>query len=545
MSKAVALLAGLGAGYMNAEDKKREQKRQDERDARERTVFDQQQADRDRAQVDREELRAAAADRVPTEVQLPGPVMPDEAQPTGIKVGSRYFAEQGVANEAAAAENAPGAARKRVMDTLTAQGKPLEADQIRTSGLQADAAQVTLDRAKVDEANRAFDDGIRKALQSGGAKGLAQFMSDSTADGKGGAVKFQAQENLDGTWQMMRVGEDGSLTPYGGKFTADERGYATAGMLLSRTVPEAAKVAHFQAEAKAESDRSHQRTMEGIAQKSADTQEQYRKDQAENMRQQRALESQRIAALTAKAAAPGGPIQIGVKDMRDFEGDLTGQIKDLYPIKDGATPTERSAMQAQQNHLVANAQMVFQNSAQAGVPITASMALQALKLRDDRANVKIAQVNGQPREVVMVGSTPVVVSGPLQQKQPAAGAAQVAAAGGAQAPGQPLTGTTVAGLQQQLAAQGVSPAAVAPPPQAPKPVAGPSVPADKAALLAPLTQEVQQVSQQMAAAAQSGDQAAIQRYAALLEQVRAKRRDAAVHQLGEAGATEYLSNLPI
>jgi hypothetical protein len=109
----------------------------------------------------------------------------------------------------------------------------------------ADMTHVVLEKCRHDEANQMFDDGLRKAITKG-PDALAEFMSESHADGKFGAVKFKAMPSADGkSWQMHRVADDGSLSPFGGRFESSESGYATAGMMLSRSVPDAAKVAHM------------------------------------------------------------------------------------------------------------------------------------------------------------------------------------------------------------------------------------------------------------------------------------------------------------
>lgn len=106
------------------------------------------------------------------------------------------------------------------------------------------------------EANRVFDQGPREALAKG-PDALAQFMSDSAADGKGGAVKFKAVTLPDGEgWQMHRVSDEGHLSRFGRNFTSDETGMATAGLLLSRAVPATGKVAHLKAALEAARERS-------------------------------------------------------------------------------------------------------------------------------------------------------------------------------------------------------------------------------------------------------------------------------------------------
>lgn len=256
MSGAISFLAGLGAGYMGQRQKELENDRAAAKDQREKDLFDANMADRNQALADKNELRTAAAPVAVTEVA--GKPMPAEADnsasvasdnPTvgGYKAGANTFAARGVATADAAAQNTPDGARSRVTAKLIAQGNILGADHLATSGIQAQAAQVTLDKGKREEAQAVFTQGLHKAIPQG-PEAIAKFMSDSSADGTGGATKFTAVVNPDATWQMMRIGADGTQTPFGGKYANDTNGYIQAGYDLDQAVKPESKMAHMMAE---------------------------------------------------------------------------------------------------------------------------------------------------------------------------------------------------------------------------------------------------------------------------------------------------------
>ena len=113
-------------------------------------------------------------------------------------------------------------------------------------------------------------------------------------------------------------------------------------------------------------------------------------------------------------------MQIGLKDMRDFEGDVEKYIKDQFPVKEGADPKERAAMNAQATTIKALGNSMFQTNAAVGIPLTAGTVMQAMELAKDRSNVQIVQVNGTAHEAVVVNGQHVITSGALQKKAPAA-----------------------------------------------------------------------------------------------------------------------------
>lgn len=524
MSKAIAFLAGLGTGYMKAEDKKVEDARKAASDKREQELFDANMADRKRVSDDRDALRTAAA---PVTVD-PNMVKPetmdnrDVGQPgetlnqDGYKVGARRFATEGAAKEEVAAYNAPAATRARVMATLGAQGNVLGADQLRTSGLQADAAQMTLDKGKRDEAAAVFDMGVKEALQRGGPDALATFMSESHGDGQGGKLKFKAVTSPDGKWQMHKVGEDGASAPVGGTFTSDETGYATAGLMLARGVPEKDKAAHL-LQVKQQSDSAaHNKAQLKIAQQNADTQEQYRKDQAENMRQQRALEDKRIAAAAKAIEVPPGVTW-------DKEADAF--LRTRYTVKD-----------ADGNETVDGGGLLFAKQLSVALASRNGGDTTAALGAAFQADNKLKQEAGGDPEKLRIGRLQRLQS--LMAPQSAAPAAPAATKTVAPAA---ASGQNQANVPKATTAPPTTPAAVAA-----QGVGGPAaVDPRKAEIMAPLNAQVEQASAVMRAVANSGDQAAIQKYAAVLEQARAARRTRAVSLFGPQEADQYLTTLPL
>ncbi len=553
MSKAAAFIAGFGTSYMSGMRQKKEDARQEARDKRDTDMYEENKADRaearserDRARADREAIRSAGA---PVDVQTtPGQAMPAEAgnsagvasgNPTtvGYKVGANTFAQRGAADMDAAAQNTPEATRSRVTAAMMAQGNVLGADQLNTSGMQQKAAGMAIKKGEREEANAVFDQGIKTALQTGGPPALAKFMSESQADGQGGKVQFQAVTAPDGkSWQMHRVGDGGATQPFGQVFPSDEGGMASAGMMLSRTVPDSEKVKHLMAVKESDRKIKHDDGTLAVSQQNADstaqnarTNEQYRKDQVRMQERQMAMTAAHQKAVLAGKAQPGGPAQISLKDMRDFEGDLDKYIKDQFPVKDGADASERAGMNAQATSKKALGSALFQSNAAIGIPLTAGTVLQAMELAADRKNVRVVQVGGAAHEAVVVNGQAVITTGPLQKKAPP----PVAAAPPVAAP-QNAAAQAAAGVQQP------APQAAAQP--APPPTVMQGIEAEAKGVVAARHQEVLAAQAQLAAVAKSGDPQALQRYAQIM-QAAIKARDQAAQRLGNA-APAFIATLP-
>lgn len=543
MSRAIALLAGMGAGFLDEDRRLTDRKRADDRlakedartavrDKREEENYEYLKGERAQITADRAALRDAAAPQVVTEEQLAGPPVDDATpMPTAYKVGGRAFAERGVAAEAATAANAPDAVRSRIATTL-AQQDPVKADQYRATGLQTKVAELQLTEADRVASAKKFDDGLSAAAQRG-PQGVIEFTNAS------GAAPTQSQFVVgpDGkTGEVVVIGEDGTQRPTGMKYSNDAAGARNMALDLARMVPLDAKLKHYQAEAESTRRAAHDAGQLKIAQQNADTQAGYRRDQAAH---NRAMQ----AAATAKATAGPGPVQLTLKDKREFESDLSGHIKDLYPTKDGVDAAEKASINAQATAKMALGNTLFQNNAQIGIPLTAATVLQAMELAADRKNVKIARVAGVPHESVLVNGQVVITSGPLQERPPAG---PVAAPGATPQPGQGVINADIRSAPPGSyaaptgaagrAAQGVQP-------QEQGPSASELSPATMARIQ-PLNDAVNQAAQAMAAAAKSADPVAIKSYATRLEAARTQRDQEVLRQLGPMGAREYLASLP-
>lgn len=532
MSAAISFLAGMGAGYLSAKDKVLEQERQKKRDDREQTTFDNQQTVFNQAQAEKAALKDAAT---PASVQpeqqatgvsadsmdmdQPAAAADASAPATRYKVGANTFADKGVAEKTADDYNAPSAVRKR-LSTLAAQGNAGASTALQAN-IASTEGEMKITKAQREEANSVFDQGLRTALQSGGPQGLAQFMSDSKADGQDGAMKFQAQVSPDGkSWQMTQVGTDGTAKPFGKVFANDEAGMAEAGLMLSRSVSDESKVKHTMDVAEAARRAKHDEGMLAVSQQNANsttqnanTAEQYRKDQAANMREQRRLQEEHNKAIASGKAQANAPIQVTLKDMNDFEGNVDKYIKDQFPVKDGADDKERALLNAQATTFKATASSIFQTNAAHGIPLTAGTVMQAMELAKDPTNQRVYAdpTTGQKYMGVVVNGTPVAVSGALQQPQ-----AQPAQAGA------PANSPTAAPAQAPnpaaMAAQGVQPT---PAPAAPRPMNSvEQIQAQGVATLQPLADQLKQANAQFVAAAQSGDQRSIAQYMQAKETLR-------------------------
>jgi hypothetical protein len=554
MSAAIAFLAGMGAGYLDQQDRNqdkafkvavsnREQKRADDSDARAQQSHDAQMRQITQSESDRAALRTAAAPAAVVPVATKDDTQdnvdvgqPNEPAPTvtGYRVGAQQFASQGVADSAAAAANDPKSVRARVQGAMAAQD-PLKADQYRTSGLQADAAELTLKKHTEDLIKEGTLDALGAAIQGQSPEEIKALYNQS------GGKKIASIQVNPYTFNHPSLGPQKSAT-ITGKFEDGTDLNVPDAFQLSTQLMGAAKRFDLlgkwaDEKRKADNDAGHLK----IAQQNANTQEQYRRDQAENTRLLREIQQQ-------KASQPGQPLQITLKDKRDFENDLSQHIKDQYPIKEGIDATERDKMAASANARRALGQTLFETNAAVGIPTTAGTVLQALELAADRKNVRIVQVNGQPHEGVIVNGQAIITSGVLQRREQPAPGGNVATPGGQPAPAStpnpaPLTGTTIADIQRQLrsaamAASGVQPQSA--PPQA-QPATGTAA---AMAAMEPYNAQVAQSAQMLAAVANSGDQAAIQRYAAELDAARAARRKAAQYQFGQAAGLQYLTTLP-
>lgn len=412
MSKAAAFLAGMGAGYLDNERRKEEDARRDKREKRDQELHDARMSDIKRQASDRDALRKAAAPVAVESGEVYQPAVDDEgnampANPTSgtYMVGARRFAERGVAEAEAASQNDPRAVRGRVMRELAAQGNVVAADQMRTSGIQADAAQLSLEQA------------VRKMRDEGASRALAAAISGQSPDQVAALYNAQGEHKV----SNLRIEPFETNHPVLGK----QRSARITGTKEDGTPFEVkdALAMHFdmfsaekklEAQFKAKDDARADRQVD-IAQQNADTNERYRRDMAENARLQR--------ELNEKKANLGGQVQVDLKDIRDFGSDLNARIKDKYPVKDGIDEKEKAAISAKRAAEEAMGTAYFRSNATLGIPLTAGTVEQAMSLAADRANIKPWQhPNGKTYGVVIVHGQPVVVTGEMTRKPPPAAA---------------------------------------------------------------------------------------------------------------------------
>ncbi|MBT9493857.1 MAG: hypothetical protein IV107_16280, partial [Paucibacter sp.] len=292
------MAAALGAGadgYSAGMDRGRKLKQEDEDRA-----FQADQRTRMKEQQDREKQVRDAIDKASkdfTVEPMPGEAKPttmdnrdvgatgeQALQPGGYRAGSMTYATQGEAQAAATASAAPTARMERVAGAMERNGDAVGGMKMRNvmqqqkvGDLQLKAGELQLKQGERKEANDAWDDQSKTALRKAGPEGFAQFLTDSKGDNADGAAQFKATRSPDGkTWRIDMVGPNGELIPRTQEFTNDARGFAEAHVLFSMGVPETQKLAHY------------------VAQQNADTQAGYRKDQADNMREQRKLQERQL-----------------------------------------------------------------------------------------------------------------------------------------------------------------------------------------------------------------------------------------------------------
>jgi len=533
---AIAFLAGMGAGYLDqneasrraAIEAARERRQQEEHDANKR-VRDAQMRELQLQEAAAKKVREAAAPLPITEDTLAGPVQEDAApMPTVYKVGARTFAERGLAEQAATDQQARQARVQAAYDETD----PSKGQQFRAASTQASLHEA-LAKAQVQALVR---EGVVASL--------------SAAAGGADAKTIEGIYNANGTTKISNV----VVEPYtiddpvlGKVQTARMQGQLDNGQVVN--FGDVRKSSLMLMDAAKRLGIETQLAHVGIAKQQANTQEQYRIDQAENMRQQRLLqarqldlESKKIDALIAKQGKPGGPIQITLKDKRDFESDLSGYIKDQFPVKDGSDQKERDAVAQSANKVRAAGSTLFETNASLGIPVTAGTAIEAMKLASDKKNVRIMQVNGRSYEGVIVNGQPIITSGEVRPKEPGARvapgtpAASIASAPTGSVAWDASTGRwTAAGA----AARGVQP----PAPQEASVDPAAATRAKLDAVLAPLNEQVQQAAQRAAAAASSGDRNALALYVRELDAARERRKIEAIRQSSRSEADQYLAAL--
>lgn len=456
-SAALAFIAGLGGGYIKAKDKSIDQERQATKDKQDKELFDAKMGEINRDKADREDLKVAAAPATVQEMTGPQPEaayagLPagQEPKPLGYLAGNgasaRQFAEKGLADAGAIEQNKPEAQRAR-MASLAAQGNTLAGTALRDA-VQTDSAVGQLKEQKELQTHREFARGVAGSFQKGWG-GFSQFATEKfddgntytpTEDGKGGAIVVSTGKDGKETGRMAFASPEEAITFAVSR--ADPMKWVDY-----KTSQGDKKVKQANEDRDFDLKKSTSESTIKIQQQQANTQEQWRKDQI------RITEAHNKAIEAGKAQA-GAPVQLTIKDMRDFEGDLAGYIKDQFPAAQGADAAERATLNAQATGIRSLGTTMFRSNAAVGNPLTAGTVMQAMELAKDRKNVQVVQVNGNPYEAVTVNGHPVITTGALQKKEPPA---PPGASGAKPGPTAPTAATPAA-----AARAGVAPGAQAP-----------------------------------------------------------------------------------
>lgn len=204
-SALLALIAGAGAGYMGQKNRNDEEARQAKRDDQSQQLFDARMREIQQGESDRTALRAAGA---PVEVANDTEFRPSQDAPVatgGYRVGAAKFAERGLADTEAAAQNSPDATRGRMSAALMAQGKYGEATQLDTAATQGKLAKVQLSEAESVAQHKKIARGMAGAIRDGGWQGAADFATKGYNDG----YTYKAVEDGKGGATMQRFTADG------------------------------------------------------------------------------------------------------------------------------------------------------------------------------------------------------------------------------------------------------------------------------------------------------------------------------------------------
>lgn len=304
---AIAFLAGMGAGINHKERQDKEDARIAAKDKREQDLFDAQMADRAQVASDRSALREAGAPiPVAEEGGLPesmdnrdvGQAGEAPLAPQSYRVGANTFASRGLAEA-----DGQKQVRSRVAATMAAQGNVLGADQLRTSGIAGEAAQLALDEHKITAIKKSFDEGLNAAAMKG-VEALIEYTNSSGASPN--KSRLDNKVGPDGKREVIDISPDGTERPTGMRYTPDAAGARNMALDLSKLVPTEAKIKHYQAEEETKRKAAHDDGMLKIAKQNADTQEQYRKDQAAHLQRNDARQAAHDAAALKNMATPAG-----------------------------------------------------------------------------------------------------------------------------------------------------------------------------------------------------------------------------------------------
>jgi hypothetical protein len=180
------------------------------------------------AQYDSADVAASDVRQATTMADATGNAAPAVTVAPKFAAGGIRFDDPAAAQAAATAANAPQARQQRMQTAMEQTGDFAGAASLRSSNLQAQAAQQTL-------SDSIWKHDLGAAMQMG-HDGLADLVSKSEAGPMSGH-SIKAVPSPDGkTVTYNKVGADGSMTPTNLTFSNDQAGIAQAAYMLDKTV---------------------------------------------------------------------------------------------------------------------------------------------------------------------------------------------------------------------------------------------------------------------------------------------------------------------
>ncbi|HWH81274.1 MAG TPA: hypothetical protein VNU71_03455 [Burkholderiaceae bacterium] len=587
----LSLLGGAGKGYNDGTQQALENRRRAaldqialDRNARDATVFGQEQEDRAAMRKAGESVTAVpdlVTDADGNQVQRQ--IKPDDVDNADVgtpgaspnlpaqRVGMQGLLTPEKAAAEAARQNTPEAMRARQLAELQKQSPE------KAAALQAH--DLTLKNTQIDLAAKEYDAGMNKAA----SRGLGSLV-DWTNNSGSSDFKAKLVVSADGkTGEIHEVQPDGTLKPTGLSFANTAQGAAEAATMLARTVPPTAKLKHYMDVKESDRKESHdlatesyQNRMAGVAEKNAETNEQYRKDMgdAAGLRAEKAgtsksavdrmSESDKLtfadinkqretinAAITKAQAegmwddkAPGSQqlqTRLNALNMRaqamtsKYERDGASGAADPLGVRKPAAsaggvdtkidPAVQSGRDAEAGKLMVRQEF-------GGDLARAQSELVAMQDGIKRAPKGEARTMLESQAARLQAGIAAMKAdgGPMQQR--AAGTREpppIVPAGAPPVAARPTMQATAAAAQPFA-------------PQATGDAALNAIEAGNVAAMKPLNDAVVTAQAQLAAVAKSGDPAALQRYAAALTQARAAREQAAQQKFGNR-APQYLASV--
>lgn len=433
----VAFLAGLGGGYLKAQDKAKEDERRAKDDAwqeEQRGRMRQEWKAKDALDAD---LRTAGQPAT-VEEGAGGMVKPDtmdnrdvglaenQALPNGglmqgqFKVGSKSYADKSEADKAVADHNAPQAVATRTADTLRKHGKVTEAMSMENAVIDQQAKKLGLDVAQAKWADEQFNRRITEQLSAtpNWHDGAAKLLTDTQVGGMGG-VNVTPKLSADGK-TVEFVAQRGEQTKVLGQFSADANGMTKFMQQVAR-VPLESKIGWVVEGEKAKREEERWQQTFDFNKKKEENDQQYRqrvlglqyaqerrlsevhkttmddakippgvKLQAQTLAKQ--METNNAALSKAMAEGLFDPNSAGTKRLIEQQAVLTDQYRELMtPYTPGAKGPSADPLQMRQPAASAAAQSPGQASQQPAAPQSSGQPQQTTA-----ATAPAAQASARP-----------------------------------------------------------------------------------------------------------------------------------------------------